>query len=214
MGKLDIVLEIMEMKKKYLDYTRFAKLDLVFDEKKFLDLKKSMIDEYGLFNICEFKLKQNDANDQKLYELLENAKKSTIGFLANVGNQVFAQTGNEEAKSLPYPPMLPKTIELPREEIFNLALNSIKKTNFSIVNNLDGYLCYPENLARRKKLGTVEPYTPGITRYPKPLKDGEVSIPANLWLKEASNAIMAKKCILEYFNPFNYKSDTLNEMDK
>lgn len=202
------------MKKKYLDYKRFARLNLVFDENKFMDLKKSMIDEYGLFNICEFKLKQNDANDQELYELLENAKKSTVSFLANIGNHVFAQTGNEEAKKLPYPPMSPQTLWLPREEIFNLTLTSVKKTKYTIANNLDGYLCYPENFTLGRKSSKANPYIPNIRRYPKQLKEKEILIPANLWLKEASNIINAKESILEYFNPSNYANDTMDEMSK
>lgn len=202
------------MKKEYLDYKRFARLNLVFDENNFMDLKKSMIDEYGLLNICEFKLKQNDANDQELYELLENAKKSTISFLANIGNHVFAQTGNEEAKKLPYPPMSPETLWLPREEIFNLALTSVKKTRYTVANNLDGYLCYPENFTSGQKSGKANPYIPNIRRYPKQLKENEISIPANLWLKEASNKILAIDNILEYFNPSNYANVTSDDLTK
>lgn len=202
------------MKKKYLDYKRFARLNLVFDENKFMDLKKSMIDEYGLFNICEFKLKQNDANDQELYELLENAKKSTISFLANIGNHVFAQTGNEEAKRLPYPPMFSNILWLPREEVFDLTLTSVKKTRHAVANNLDGYLCYPENFTLGRKSGKANQYIPNIRRYPKQLKENEILIPANFWLKEASNIINAKENILGYFNPSNYANDTLNEMSK
>lgn len=199
------------MKKKYLDYKGFEKLDVVFDENKFTNLKKSMINEYGLFNVCEFKLKLDDANDQKLYELLEDLKKASVSFLVNIGNQIFVQTGHEETKRLPYPPMSSETLELPREEAFNLTLNSIKKTRYAISNNLDGYMRYPEKLENNRHIGVIHPPIQNAIRYHKPLKDGEISIPANLWLKEATNTIQAIDNTFEYFNPYNY---TTNCMDK
>lgn len=187
------------MKKKYKDHENFRRLEVVFKESDFLALKDAIIDEYGLLNICQVTLKTKDIDDQELYTLLDNFKISSISFLSNIGNQIFAQNGHEEAKNLPYPHLNSAMFELPREEIFNTALTNIKKIKNSIRSNLNGFIRYPDMLDKSNRhLGVT---SAEHTKIHSPLKDGEVSVPANIWITEASKTLKTINDLFGYFAP-------------
>ncbi len=164
------------MEKNYIDYKGFTNLNLVISKKNFDALKIQMLDANKYFTACQFTLDPNDKYDKELTNLLDKAKRANWDYILNVGNQIFAQTGDKSAMSIPYPDELSKLLGMPREELFDMALRNSQKVVNTLNNHLDGHLT-------RK----------GV------LVKGQVSIPANIALCEEANVKNTSESLLGYF---------------
>lgn len=164
------------MEKININYEGFANLKLVISKPNFDALKSQMLDANKYFTACQFTLDEKDVYDKKLIDILQNAKKANWNYISTIGNQVFAQMGDEYATKIPYPTNLSSLFERSREELFSVALEKSKKLVNTLNNHLDGHLTRKEVLSK-----------------------GKVSIPANIALSEEEQVKTALGNLFNYF---------------